>query len=163
MTQYRCCCGGWLIWFSFFIAIVLEIMPWPQQLYLFRPSWLNLLLIYWVMVLPHRINVGTGFIFGLIMDLILGSTLGVRALAFSILIYFMVFKIQMFQKMIFWQQVLIVILLSLTTKVIIFLARSLVTDISFRQGIFLSSMVDGILWPWLFLLMRKIQHQFSMQ
>ncbi|WP_438875805.1 rod shape-determining protein MreD, partial [Bacillus cereus group sp. Bce028] len=76
-----------VIWGSFLLALIVQTIPWPGTLDLLRPSWLLLVICYWVMALPHRVNVGTAFIMGLLWDLLLGSTHGIRGMMMSIVIY----------------------------------------------------------------------------
>lgn len=162
MSSYRSR-GRWVIWMSCFIALILQMMPWPYVVDMFRPSWLVLILIYWVMALPHRINVGTAFIFGLIWDLLLGSVLGLHSFALSIVVYLVAFKSQLLRNMALWQQSLVVLFLSALIIFVIFLLEFVLQHSPLKPTILWSSVTNAVLWPWLFLLMRKIRRKFGVQ
>jgi rod shape-determining protein MreD len=162
MSSYRSN-GRWVVVLSCLAALVLQMMPWPKEIYMLRPAWLELILIYWVMALPHRVNVGTAFVLGIIWDLTLGSTLGIRSIALSVVAYLVAFKSQLLRNMALWQQALVVVLLSFLTGVMIFVLEIFLRHVSFSIDILWHSLINGILWPWLFLLMRKIRRKFSVR
>jgi rod shape-determining protein MreD len=76
--------GGGMILFTFFVALVLTIMPLPDWMRLLRPDWVGLVLIYWCMALPERVGVVSGWVSGLLVDLLTGAMLGQHALALSV-------------------------------------------------------------------------------
>lgn len=151
------------IWLTFLIALVLQTIPWPGVLDLVRPSWLLLVTCYWVLALPHRVNVGTALILGLLWDVLLGSTLGIRGMMMSIVVYLVALNFLVLRNMALWQQALVIALLSMLLDVLIFGGEYLIRDITFNTMSLWSGLVNCILWPWLFLLLRRIRRHWHVR
>lgn len=152
-----------IIAFSFLMALLLSIIPWPTGFSMLRPSWVMLILIYWIAALPHRVNIGYGFIVGLLLDLLLGAPLGLHALTMSVIAYIIALQAQFFRNLFLWQQALLIVVLSLFSEVLDYWLAVMFEKGSFHPQIFWASVVNGLLWPWLFLFMRKIRRYFLVQ
>lgn len=72
---------------SFAVGLLLTVFPLPDVLVFWRPDWLNLLLIFWILNHPARAGVWTAFVVGVIVDLVMADTLGVYALSFAVTAY----------------------------------------------------------------------------
>ena len=76
----------WFIYFSLFIALLLNLLPtsdWPLM-----PDWVALVLCFWCVREFRRIRMGTGFLLGIVMDVANSAALGQHALAYVLLAYF---------------------------------------------------------------------------
>ena len=49
----------WVIFLTFFLAYLLAIVPFPEWAMDYRPEWVPLVLMYWVMALPYRVGIGS--------------------------------------------------------------------------------------------------------
>lgn len=147
----------------FVIAFILEIMPWPIGYQGLRPTWIVLVLIYWALALPDKVSVGTAFIAGIIWDLILGSILGVHALVLSITIYFVAKHHSILRNLSLWLQSLLVIGYIVLIRCFIFTIEYLLHSAQFNEQEILGAIISGVLWPWVFLLMRQIRRQLHLR
>lgn len=143
--------------FIFVIAFVLEIMPWPVDLQGLRPTWVVLVLIYWALALPDKVSVGTAFLAGIVWDLILGSILGIHALVLSIAIYFVAKYHLILRNLSLWLQSLLVMAYIALIRFFIFFIELVLHSAEFNTQEIIGAIISGILWPWIFLLMRHIR------
>ncbi|ALP39451.1 rod shape-determining protein MreD [Aeromonas schubertii] len=155
--------GRLWIWLSILLALSLSILPLPIQLAPFRPDWLAMVLVYWALALPHRVNVGSAWVAGLLLDVLLGSTLGVRAMAMAIVVYLAAFQFQKIRNFSVWQQALIVGCLTLVGKVTVFWAEHLFSRATLNVVYFWSTLSTMFLWPWLFLVLRQLRRHFNIK
>lgn len=147
---------------SILLALMLSILPLPEVIAPFRPDWLLLTLAYWTIALPHRANVGTAFIAGLLLDVLLGSVLGAHALALVIPVYLAATQFQRIRNYSVWQQAFVIGALAMFNKLLIFWAAYMNRDIQLDYHYFWSIVSSMVFWPWVFLLLRKCRRQFSL-
>ncbi|MCP5459802.1 MAG: rod shape-determining protein MreD, partial [Gammaproteobacteria bacterium] len=96
--------GGWVILFSFIVALLLTIIPLPLWVDRIRPDWMCLVLIYWCMALPHRVGVGAGWLMGLLLDAAQGTLLGQHALALAVVGFLTLKTYRRVRVLPLWQQ-----------------------------------------------------------
>ncbi|NKF49083.1 rod shape-determining protein MreD [Shewanella sp. WXL01] len=156
--------GRWVVWATFFVGAMFQVMPLPELAEVWRPDWLVLVMIYWAMALPHRYSVLTAFTLGLFLDVLLGATLGVRALALSLVVYIVVLHSMRFRNFPRWQQSLMVASLIFLYHFVIFWAQyAIVGDSEFVIDLFLPSISCVAVWWWLFWVLRNLRRSYGVK
>ncbi|MDO6426308.1 rod shape-determining protein MreD [Thalassotalea sp. 1_MG-2023] len=155
--------NGIIILLTLLVAIVGSIMPLPLNVDAFRPDWVLVVLLYWTLALPSRINVITAWFMGFLLDVLLGSVLGVHAAAMALCVYIVAGNFQKIRNFSVWQQALIVGVLSALYHLLVFWFQRFLTDIIFLPSYLYPVITTIILWPWAFLLLRKIRRHFGIK
>lgn len=142
------------IFITLVIAFILSMLPMPNWMIWLQPAWVLMVLIYWAMTIPYQVNLGTAWIMGILVDLFNGTLLGEHALAFTIVIYFVVriqSRLRLYPML---QQGLSVFIFILMYQFILYCIQGFVGELP-RSGLYwISSLSSMLLWPWLFILLR---------
>jgi len=153
--------NGIMILFTLLLSLMLSIMPMPITVDAFRPDWVLIVTIYWSMALPNKVNIYTAWILGFILDVLLGSVLGVHAAAMTVVIYISAANYQKIRNFSLWQQALIVGVLVALYNLLNFWMEHFLTNVPFLISYLYPVLTALIVWPWAFLLLRKIRRHFT--
>lgn len=155
--------GGFFIVLSFAAAMLLTITPLPDSLRPFRPDWVTLTLIFWCLVLPYRVSVGSGFVAGLLLDTLSGTLLGEHALSLSLIAYLCVRLHQRIRIYPIWQQALTVMLFLVLHQLLTLWIDSVIGRPMPSLGYWLPSLIGALLWPVIYHLLTSLRINFSVQ
>ena len=153
--------GIGFIVFSLLVAYVLSIVPLPEWANAGRPAWVALVLIYWVIALPHRVGVISGWLTGLMLDVLLGNVLGQHALALAVIAYttyVLHMRIRVFPV---WQQCLAILILVGIYMLVNLMIMRAVYMTAWTMLYWLPAVVSALMWPWVMLVLDVLQNRFS--
>ena len=74
-----------LVALTVFAAMILSALPIPQWAHVFWPEWVLLVVIYWCLAMPERLNIKFAWFVGILSDLLEGSLLGQHALLYTLI------------------------------------------------------------------------------
>lgn len=144
------------------IALVLEILPAPEWGRVIGPQWSLLVVLYWVLALPHRVGIFSAWLVGLTVDVLGGSLLGEHALGYALAAFVVLRLHRQVRPFPAWQQAVLLLGLLLLQQ----LVSLWVMGITGRPpgsllAYFMPSLVGMLLWPWLFALLRIVRRRFA--
>ena len=152
--------GQWFIPLTFLIAFAVTYLPLPLWIDRFWPDWVSLVLIYWCLALPQRVNVGTAWVVGLFQDAAAGTLLGQHALALAVIAFLTVKTHQRIRVNPLWQQALSVLGLLIINQLLVSWIDG-ITGYPPQSWWYLAPAFGGMLWwPWLFIALRDLRRRF---
>jgi rod shape-determining protein MreD len=144
---------------TFAASVLFAVMPGPVWAEPFRPDWAGLVLIYWCIATPHRVGVGTGWLLGLLLDVLYGSLLGLHALGMALMAFITVkshLRLRMFPR---WQQSAAVLILLLIDQLIVLWIRGATGRAPESFSFWTPVVVGALIWPWLFVILRDLRRR----
>jgi rod shape-determining protein MreD len=156
--------GRWVIVLTFLVAYLLAIVPFPDWAMHYRPQWVAMVLIYWIMALPYRVGIASAFFVGAFMDILEGSLLGLNALSFAIVAYITLSlhqRLRMFSAL--QQSGLVLALVGLNMTITYWIKVATEQTDPGSMLFLLGALSSAFIWPWLFVFLRQLRRGFDVR
>ena len=149
--------NAWLLPVSVVAALLLGLLPLPAWIQPFRPYWLALVLVYWLIEAPDRAGIGFAFLVGIAADLAFGTLLGEQALRLVI----MAFIVGRFRAQLrffpLWQQALAVAGLLLNDRVVGAAVHMALGEPQLPGSFWWAPLLGMLLWAPVYLLLDRLR------
>ncbi len=152
--------GGIIVILTFAVAMLMDVIPLPHIIDVFTPDWIVLVLIYWVMAMPNRIGVFSGWLLGLFVDVLTGTLFGINALSLALvafLIQVLYHRLRIFPR---WKQAINVAVIVGIHRLLVLNLSGLVEPFSYEFSYWLPLISAAAFWPWVFILLRDVRRKF---
>lgn len=144
-------------------ALMLEAVPFPEDLVWFRPEWALLVILYWVIALPFKVGVGLAWFLGLMVDLLQGGIIGQHSLTYVIIAYTCAIFYKRLRMYHAWQQAFFVAMLISVNQLVDFWVDHYLGYAEPTLLIFMPAVITGLLWPWSFIILRSVRRIYSIR
>ena len=108
-----------LIYLCLFIGLIIDSYNFSNIFQFIKPSFVLLILIYWNMALPDKVGITTALLFGVLIDLLDSSLLGLHGLLFVLITYLCQRFFYQFRITPIWQQSFLIFILAIIVKQIL--------------------------------------------
>lgn len=155
--------GTWVIFVSFLFALLLAALPLPESLQWWRPEWVLLVLLYWIVALPQRVGLVYAWLLGITLDVLEGSLLGLNALSMVLVAYVALLLYQRVRMFTWFKQSLFVFVLVALNQFITHWIKGILGFSTQTLMFLVPALISAVLWPWLFVLLRGLRRHFAVQ
>lgn len=153
--------GTGVIALSLLAALILMIIPLPEWARLLRPEWVSLVLIYWILALPHRVGLGIAWCMGLLLDVMRDTLLGQHALAIILIAFIVIHIHQRLRLFPLWQQSIVIFLLLLIQTAVIFWMKGIIGEVPGFLHSLLPALMSALFWPVVFVALRYARRLYK--
>ena len=148
----------WVIPITLLVAFCFFAVPNGASSKNYNPDWISLVLIYWCFAVPKKIGLVPAWLIGLLLDVVSFGTLGRYALSKLIIVFLadrLALRVRMFPV---WQQsFIILVLLTIETAILLFIGI-IISDINFSHDRWIAVLVGALLWPVIYIMLRRLRH-----
>lgn len=132
---------------SLLVGLLLYFQPFRGDLTFWRPMWVFIVVMFWLLRDPHRFGIGFAWMIGLILDAVTDGVLGQHAIAMTVCAYFVQQADQRMRHFSVWHHVVVIGLMAVFYQSVIVLISLLLGKPADTWQMLYPVVTTCLLWP----------------